>query len=184
VDFLGEWATHNVTWDYQNPPGTAADNQGTVYRKNYGSIMDKSKADRRLRSTQLEPLDTSYAANRRFVTPSAWAPQRWGYNIVRLYPDAGATTVTVTFRGVTQAGADSDWRAVVTAGGYRLGRNCHWALSTPAPPPRRTRLTSRPQRRTPGGRNASRFTTRFASEDSVGVPGSPRMAAMRESARP
>jgi Family of unknown function (DUF6055) len=114
-DFLGEWATHNVTWDYQNPPGTAADNQGTVYRKNYGSIMDKSKADRRLRLTQLEPLDTSYATNRRFVTPSAWAPQRWGYNIVRLYPDAGATTVTVTFRGVTQSGADSDWRWALVA---------------------------------------------------------------------
>ena len=114
-DFMGEWATHNVTWDYQNPPPTTGGSQGPVYRQNYGSPMDKSKPDRRLRLTQLEPLDTSFAANRRFVTPAAWAPQRWGYNLVRLYPDAGATTVTVSFRGVTQTGADSDWRWALVA---------------------------------------------------------------------
>ena len=114
-DFLAEWATHNVTWDYQDPPPMAGGTQPAVFRQNYGSIMDKSKPDRRLRLTQLDPLDTSYATNRRFVVPSGWAPQRWGYNIVRLYPDAGATTVTVTFRGVTQSGADSDWRWALVA---------------------------------------------------------------------
>lgn len=109
-DFFGEWATHNVTWDYQNPPPTAGGNQGATYRQRYGSIMDKSKPERRIRETMLEPLDASWATNRRFATPNGWAPQRWGYNIVRLYPDAGATSVKVTFRGVTQTGADSDWR--------------------------------------------------------------------------
>jgi hypothetical protein len=38
------------------------------------------------------------------------APQRYGYNIIRLYPDAGATSVTVTFHGVTGAPASPDWR--------------------------------------------------------------------------
>ncbi|NMO15672.1 sugar-binding protein [Pyxidicoccus fallax] len=109
-DFFGEWAMHNVTWDYKDPPPTAGGNQGPTYRSRYGSITSKTRPERRLRLTQLDPLDASYATNRRFVTPSAWAPQRWGYNIVRLYPEAGATSVTVTFRGVTQTGADSDWR--------------------------------------------------------------------------
>ncbi|SEM10022.1 hypothetical protein SAMN05444354_111160 [Stigmatella aurantiaca] len=109
-DFFGEWAMHNVTWDYKDPPPTAGGNQGPTYLSRYGSITAKSRPEQRLRLTQLEPLDGDYAAHRRFVTPSAWAPQRWGYNIVRLYPDAGATSVTVTFRGVTQGGADSDWR--------------------------------------------------------------------------
>jgi hypothetical protein len=31
-----------------------------------------------------------------------WAPQRWGYNVVKLHPDAGRDHVTVTFRGVVQ----------------------------------------------------------------------------------
>ncbi|WP_224362365.1 DUF6055 domain-containing protein [Hyalangium versicolor] len=109
-DFFGEWAMHNVTWDYKDPPPTSGGNQGPTYRSKYASITNKSRPERRVRLTQLEPLDASYATNRRFVTPTGWAPQRWGYNIVRLYPEAGATSVTVTFRGVTQTGADSDWR--------------------------------------------------------------------------
>lgn len=106
-DFFGEWATHNVTWDYQNPSGG---NQSATYRQKYGSITDKSRPERRLRETMLEPLDASWAQNRRFVTPSAWAPQRWGYNIVRLYPTSGATNVKVTFRGVIQSNHNSDFR--------------------------------------------------------------------------
>ncbi|ATB36839.1 avirulence protein [Cystobacter fuscus] len=109
-DFFGEWAMHNVTWDYKDPPPTSGGNQGPTYRARYGSITTKSRPEQRLRLTQLEPLDGNYATTRRFATPTGWAPQRWGYNIVRLYPEAGATSVTVTFRGVTQSGADSDWR--------------------------------------------------------------------------
>jgi hypothetical protein len=109
-DFFGEWAMHNVTWDYKDPPPTAGNSQSATYRQKYGSITDKSKNERRIRLTQLEPIDSTWAQNKRFVTPSAWAPQRWGYNIVRLFPEAGKTSVKVTFRGVTQNGADSDWR--------------------------------------------------------------------------
>jgi hypothetical protein len=62
------------------------------------------------RLTELESLDGNWASNRRFVSPYYWAPQRWGYNIIRLYPDADATSVTVTFRGVIQPEANSDFR--------------------------------------------------------------------------
>ncbi len=111
-DFTGDWAMHNVTWDYQDPApeSTAGGNQGALFRKNYGLVTDTSKNERRLRLTKVEPLDTDYANNRRFASPFSWAPQRFGYNIIRLYPDAGATSVTVTFRGVTSAAPSPDWR--------------------------------------------------------------------------
>jgi hypothetical protein len=103
-DFFGEWATHNITWDYQVGGGSS-------FRSGYGNITANSVAERRLRLTQLEPLDTAnWATDHRFVSPFYWAPQRWGYNVVRLYPTSGASTVTVTFRGVIQSGANSDFR--------------------------------------------------------------------------
>jgi hypothetical protein len=111
-DFMGEWAMHNVTWDYQDPEpqSTAGGNQGALYRGKYGLVTDTSKNDRRLRLTKVEPLDADYANNRRFISPFYWAPQRYGYKIIRLYTESGATSVTVTFRGVTSAPASPDWR--------------------------------------------------------------------------
>jgi len=111
-DFFGEWAMHNVTWDYQDPApqSTTGNNQSALYRAKYGSVSDTSKTERRLRRTLLEPLDASYGKSRRFMSSYYWAPQRWGYNVVRLYPESGATSVTVTFRGLTQAGANADFR--------------------------------------------------------------------------
>jgi hypothetical protein len=102
-DFFGEWALHNVTWDYKNPDGS---DQGALYRKSYGPVTDvvggMPAGFRRLRLTRLESLDLSA---KRFVTPSAWAPQRWGYNVVRLFVEGGAKTVSVKFRGVVQPAA-------------------------------------------------------------------------------
>jgi len=111
-DFIGEWAMHNITWDYQDPTpeSSAGGNQGALFRKSYGLVTDTSQNTRRLRLTKAEPLDSDYANNRRFMTPFSWAPQRFGYNIIRLYPDSGAMSVTVTFRGVTSAPASPDWR--------------------------------------------------------------------------
>jgi len=113
-DFFGEWAMHNVTWDYQDPApsSTAGANQGALFRSKYGIVTDTSKSERRLRLTQLEPLELE---NRRFVVPTLQAPQRWGYDIVRLVPDSGATSVTVTFRGVLQAAANTDFRWGIVA---------------------------------------------------------------------
>jgi hypothetical protein len=95
-DVFGDWALRNVNWDYRNPDGS---DQGAVYRSRYGNY-DPQGGNRSLRTTRLEALDL---ANRRFNVPFAWAPQRWGYNIVRLVPDAGSSSITVTFRGVLQS---------------------------------------------------------------------------------
>lgn len=123
-DVFGEWAMHNITWDYKNPPPTNGSNQGATYRQRYGAITDESRPERRLRVTSLEPVDSQWASNRRFQSPFYWAPQRWGYNVVRLYPDAGATTVRVRFRGVTQSAANSGWRwgLVATDSGLTTSR--------------------------------------------------------------
>jgi hypothetical protein len=140
-DLFGEWALHNVTWDYRDPDGT---DQGAVYRQRWtysgtGLTGGNPAGNRRLRVTRLEELDLP---NRRFAVPSYWAPQRWGYNLVRLHPDTTQdATVTVTFRGVVQdspantsfapytdtpssvPNPDSDWRwglvAVDAAGSPR-----------------------------------------------------------------
>jgi hypothetical protein len=122
-DLFAEWAMHNVTWDYENPPPTSGGDQGAVYRARYGSITSTTTNDstmRRHRLTRLEPLDAEYAEHRRFASPYFWAPQRFGYNVVRLYPEAGASTVSVRFRGVTQEGANSGWRwgLVATEGDF------------------------------------------------------------------
>jgi hypothetical protein len=111
-NFLGDWAMHDVTWDYQDPApeSTAGGNQGGLFRSSYGLPTDTSRTERRIRLVQMEPLDAGVAADRRFVSPFYWAPQRWGYDVVRLLPDAGATHVTVTFRGVEQSGASADFR--------------------------------------------------------------------------
>ncbi len=125
-NFMGEYAMHNITWDYQDPApeSTAGGNQGALFRKNYGLVTDTSKNERRLRLTKVEPLDTNYATNRELISPFYMAPQRYGYNIVRLYPDSGATSVTVTFRGVTSAPSSPDWRwgLVATDSGITTAR--------------------------------------------------------------
>lgn len=108
-DRFGEWAMHNITWDYQSPNGT---DQGAVYRQQYGAInaAPGNYTARRLRLTQLESLDGDWAQSRRFSSPYHWAPQRWGYNVIELFPEAGASDIRVKFRGVVQQGANSGWR--------------------------------------------------------------------------
>jgi len=101
-DFFGEWAMHNVVWDYKATPG--------AFRTTYGDITRTDKAERMRRLMPLEALDADWATNRRFVSPYYGAPQRFGYNVVRLYPTAGASTVSVKFRGIDQSGSNADFR--------------------------------------------------------------------------
>ena len=101
-DFIGDWAMHNVVWDYKATP--------EAFRRSYGDITSVDRAERLRRLMPLEPLDSQWAKNRRFAAPFYGAPQRFGYNVVRLYPVAGAADVTVTFRGINQVGSNADFR--------------------------------------------------------------------------
>jgi len=90
-DQFGLWAMHNVTWDYKN---------GGVLRKSYGSYDERSGI-RRNRDSILEPVDVK---NGRYAIPNYRAPQRFGYNLVRIEP-AGtgpSRSVAVQFRGIVQ----------------------------------------------------------------------------------
>jgi len=112
-DAFGEWATHNITWDYKSLDGT---DEGTVYREHYGALDAAPGAftERRLRLTRLEALEDDWAATRRFASPYYWAPQRWGYNVIRLHSEADASEVTVRFRGVLQEDAGFRYGLVAT----------------------------------------------------------------------
>lgn len=94
-DEFGRFAMRNVNWDYTNPDGT---DQGAFLRTAFGPNENDTN-ERILRMTTLDPMNVG---QRRFAVQFYQAPQRWGYNLVRVHPDAGATSVTVNFRGVVQ----------------------------------------------------------------------------------
>lgn len=115
-DFIGEWAMHNVTWDYRDPPPTSLQEQGPTYRRSYGALTDRTQVYRRLRTTRVVPLSEDAVEERKFYSPDYWAPQRFGYNIVQLHPEAGAESVEISFRGVPQpeGAAGFRWGLVAT----------------------------------------------------------------------
>jgi len=127
-DEFGEFAMKNVNWDYVDAQDNF--NRGAAYRSAYGPVTDLGtqpnyRLSKRLRLARLEAIDL---ANRRFVVSKYFAPQRYGYNHVKLIPDAGATKITVNFRGVVQnriaAGAE------VGTGAFEPGAAPEWTELT------------------------------------------------------
>ncbi len=111
---FGKFAMKNATLEY-------AGDKKSLYKKTWGSYefdirrTTYSSGDlyrRHSRVTMLNQIDSFYQV------PSYWAPQRFGYNLVRLYPDA-AGKVSVKFRGIVQQskpaseygckGSESSW---------------------------------------------------------------------------
>jgi carbonic anhydrase/acetyltransferase-like protein (isoleucine patch superfamily) len=104
-DIFADFAAKSVIWEL---------NTGSVHPNpdyaNRGSALFRSRLNRwlgspderykRPRYTYLEALDSTDGANGRFVSPFAFSPQRYGYNIIRLYPDSNV--IVVRFRGDVQ----------------------------------------------------------------------------------
>lgn len=97
---FGKFAMRNATFEY-------APEKKTLYKSTWGDYEFGTRRAsggwgdlyrRHPRVTLLNALDS---ANNRYVSPSYWAPQRFGYNLVRIYPDS-AGAVTVKFRGIVQ----------------------------------------------------------------------------------
>lgn len=90
-DQFGMWAMHNVTWDYKN---------GEALRKIYGSYSDRSEL-RRNRVSILTPVNEDLG---RYAIPDYRAPQRGGYNLVRIIPEGSGKmrSVHVRFKGLVQ----------------------------------------------------------------------------------
>ena len=110
---FGKFAMKNATLEY-------APAKKSLYKKSYGDYEFKTRRDaswgdnyrRHTRVTMLNKMkcessensDGNVAAENctdRYISPSYWAPQRWGYNLVRIYPET-AGKVTVKFRGIVQ----------------------------------------------------------------------------------
>jgi len=96
---FGKFAMKNATLEY-------APEKKTLYKNTWGDYEFETRRTtgwgdiyrRHPRVTMLNVLDS---ANNRYISPSYWAPQRLGYNLVRIYPDS-AGKVTVKFRGIVQ----------------------------------------------------------------------------------
>ena len=110
---FGKFAMKNATLEY-------APAKKSLYKKSYGDYEFKTRRDaswgdnyrRHSRVTMLNKMKCESSENSdgnaaseecadRYISPSYWAPQRWGYNLVRIYPDS-AGKVTVKFRGIVQ----------------------------------------------------------------------------------
>ncbi len=91
-DLFGRWAMANITWDY--------DQKGGFFKKEYGTPSAVSPFDATWhRMTRLNVLD---ADKNQYVSPDFSSPQRWGYNVIQLFPDSGAQSIDIEFRGVVQ----------------------------------------------------------------------------------
>ena len=91
---------YKKSWgDYEFATRRTHDGWGDLYRRHSRvTMLNKMKCE------SSENSDGNVAAENcadRYISPSYWAPQRWGYNLVRIYPDS-AGKVTVKFRGIVQ----------------------------------------------------------------------------------
>ena len=92
-DFFGEYAARMATCDFvlQYP-----------LRSKYGMPTLSS----------LEPV---YGREGCYRIPNAEAPATYGFNIVRLVPETGASEIAIDFRGLYEPTQYSDWRASIVA---------------------------------------------------------------------
>ena len=131
-DVFGRYAMRNVNWDYISPDGF---NKGAVFRKAFGPNTDVS-GDNHAKRIRLARLEAIGVGRGRFVVSDYWAPQRFGYNLTRLIPNTGATSIQVNFRGVVQnqvvPGAESG--GIQFEPGYKQpDGDPAWATGVPAP---------------------------------------------------
>ena len=95
---FGRFAMKNATLEYQG-------HRKALYQKTWGDYEFKTRrtssgwGDLYRRHPRVTMLDKM--ADGHYISPSYWAPQRWGYNLVRIYPEK-AGKVTVKFRGIVQ----------------------------------------------------------------------------------
>lgn len=102
---FGKFAMKNATLEYT--PAKKA-----LYKKSWGDYEFATRREssgwgdnyrRHPRVTMLNKMECAAGEEcaDRYISPSYWAPQRWGYNLVRIYPEK-AGKVTVKFRGIVQ----------------------------------------------------------------------------------
>lgn len=102
---FGKFAMKNATLEY-------APAKKALYKKSWGDYEFATRRTasgwgdlyrRHPRVTMLNKMECEAGKEcaDHYISPSYWAPQRWGYNLVRIYPDS-AGKVTIKFRGIVQ----------------------------------------------------------------------------------
>ncbi len=137
-DQFGKFAMKNATLEY-------APAKKSLYKKSYGDYEFKTRRDaswgdnyrRHSRVTMLNKMDCAAGETAgeectdRYISPSYWAPQRWGYNLVRIYPDS-AGKVTVKFRGIVQEKPTvSGYKCFGDNTDYYKGKTYNWCNYAP-----------------------------------------------------
>ncbi|PWK82702.1 hypothetical protein B0H50_1612 [Hallerella porci] len=67
----------------------------------------------------------------RYISPSYWAPQRYGYNIVKLYPNQNAQKETVKFRGIMQQKSIDGYTCFGDNHDFYNGKQYNWCNFSP-----------------------------------------------------
>lgn len=102
-DLFGEYAMKNVNWDYIDRQDNY--DRGAQLRQAYTkntAFTDGNGFKNHHRQFRLARMVATNLDQREFVVSTYFAPQRYGYNLVRLIPDAGANSIQVTFNGLVQ----------------------------------------------------------------------------------
>jgi hypothetical protein len=97
-DVVGEVAAHDAAWDYVNQ-----------YRLEQVRGPDQRSSRNR---TLLQPLDDRPGW---YAPWHTHAPRQYGYDLVDLVPEAGATRLAVDLQGLAEEGQHSGWRATLVA---------------------------------------------------------------------
>jgi hypothetical protein len=140
---FGKFAMKNATLEY-------APAKKSLYKKSYGDYEFKTRRDaswgdnyrRHTRVTMLNKMKCDGSDNSngsvageecadRYISPSYWAPQRWGYNLVRIYPET-AGKVTIKFRGIVQEKPTvSGYKCFGDNTDYYKGKTYNWCNYAP-----------------------------------------------------
>ena len=131
---FGKFAMKNATLEY-------APAKKSLYKKSYGDYEFKTRRDaswgdnyrRHTRVTMLNKMECAAGEEcaDRYISPSYWAPQRWGYNLVRIYPET-AGKVTIKFRGIVQEKPTvSGYKCFGDNTDYYKGKTYNWCNYAP-----------------------------------------------------
>ena len=131
---FGKFAMKNATLEY-------APVKKSLYKKSYGDYEFKTRRDaswgdnyrRHTRVTMLNKMECAAGEEcaDRYISPSYWAPQRWGYNLVRIYPET-AGKVTIKFRGIVQDKPTvSGYKCFGDNTDYYKGKTYNWCNYAP-----------------------------------------------------
>ena len=127
---FGKFAMKNATLEY-------APAKKTLYKKSWGDYEFATRRDASAwgdnyrRHPRVTLLNKMEGEDNRYVSPSYWAPQRWGYNLVRIYPQQ-AGKVVVKFRGIVQEKPTvNGYNCFGDNTDYYLGKTYKWCNYAP-----------------------------------------------------